>query len=82
VQRKFLNHSPDDKKRGLDHCFGHAKTFFPARQELAVAQTACRASKNALVWPAYDTGLAETVIKVRKGLSECSGGPFDLVNSE
>jgi hypothetical protein len=27
------------------HGFGHAKAFFPARQELAIAQTACRASK-------------------------------------
>jgi hypothetical protein len=33
---------------GFDHRFGHARGFFPARQELAVAQTACRSYKNTL----------------------------------
>jgi hypothetical protein len=33
---------------GIEHGFGHARAFLEARQELAVAQTTCRASKNAL----------------------------------
>jgi hypothetical protein len=48
---------------GLDHRSGQARAFFPARQELAVAQTACRAYKNALAWPALHTWVAETMIK-------------------
>jgi hypothetical protein len=36
--------------------------FFPARQELAIAQTACRAYKNALARPSL-LGVAETMIK-------------------
>jgi hypothetical protein len=37
-----------ESREGFDHGFGHARVFFPARQELAIAQTACRASKNTL----------------------------------
>ncbi|MFZ1986761.1 MAG: hypothetical protein WAU91_20285, partial [Desulfatitalea sp.] len=40
-----------------------ARAFFPARQELAVAQTACRSYKNALAWTALHMALAETMIK-------------------
>jgi hypothetical protein len=53
---------------GLDHRSGQARAFFPARQELAVAQTACRSYKNPLAWPALYMVLAETMIKaVLKG---------------
>ncbi|MFH1162544.1 MAG: hypothetical protein V1852_00585 [Pseudomonadota bacterium] len=48
---------------GLDHRTGHARIFFPERQELAIAQTACRSSKNTLARPACRGKLAETMIK-------------------
>ncbi|MFH0725649.1 MAG: hypothetical protein V2B19_04740 [Pseudomonadota bacterium] len=40
--------------------------FWEARQELAVAQTACRAYKNALAWPALHMWVAETMIKAER----------------
>jgi hypothetical protein len=48
---------------GLDHRIGHARVFFPDRQELAVAQTACSSSKNTLARPSCSGKLAETMIK-------------------
>jgi hypothetical protein len=36
---------------GLDHRVGPAKAFYSARQELTVAQTACRLYKIVLVRP-------------------------------
>ncbi|MFH0727564.1 MAG: hypothetical protein V2B19_14640, partial [Pseudomonadota bacterium] len=47
---------------GLDHRTGHARIFFPDRQELAIAQTACRSSKNTLARPPCRGKLAETMI--------------------
>ncbi|MFZ1986056.1 MAG: hypothetical protein WAU91_16685 [Desulfatitalea sp.] len=52
-------------ENGLDHRSGQARAFFSARQELAVAQTACRSYKNALAWPALHMALAETMIKAK-----------------
>ncbi|MFH0726475.1 MAG: hypothetical protein V2B19_09030 [Pseudomonadota bacterium] len=51
---------------GLDHGFGHARIFFPERQELAIAQTACRSSKNTLARPSCHGKLAETMIEADK----------------
>jgi hypothetical protein len=48
---------------GHDHGFGHAGVFFPDRQELAVAQTACRSSKNTPAQPPGRGKLAETIFK-------------------
>jgi hypothetical protein len=48
---------------GLDLRTGHARVFFPDRQELAIAQTTCRSSKNTLARPACRWKLAETMIK-------------------
>ncbi|MFH1162802.1 MAG: hypothetical protein V1852_01915, partial [Pseudomonadota bacterium] len=45
------------------HRTGHARIFFPDRQELAIAQTACRSSKNTLARPPCRGKLAETMIK-------------------
>ncbi|MFH0727015.1 MAG: hypothetical protein V2B19_11840, partial [Pseudomonadota bacterium] len=47
---------------GLDRRTGHARIFFPDRQELAIAQTACRSSKNTLARPPCRGKLAETMI--------------------
>ncbi|MFH0727935.1 MAG: hypothetical protein V2B19_16535, partial [Pseudomonadota bacterium] len=49
----------------LDHRTGHARIFFPDRQELAIAQTACRSSKNTLARPACRGKSAETMIKAQ-----------------
>jgi hypothetical protein len=57
---------PCQQKAGLDHRIGHARVFFPDRQELAIAQTACRSSKNTLARPPRRRKLAETMIKARK----------------
>jgi hypothetical protein len=54
-----------DEHAGLNYDFGHARAFFPARQELAIAQTACRASKNTLAWPARHWGWAESMLKTQ-----------------
>jgi hypothetical protein len=48
---------------GYGHGYGHARVFFPDRQELAVAQTACRSSKTPLARPPCRGKLAETMIK-------------------
>ncbi|MFH0724831.1 MAG: hypothetical protein V2B19_00500 [Pseudomonadota bacterium] len=56
------------KAEVLDHRIGRARVFFPDRQELAVAQTACRSSKNTLVRPPRRGKLAETMIKARPNL--------------
>jgi hypothetical protein len=50
-------------KFGVDHLLGRARVFFPDRQELAVAQTACRSSKNTLARPSFSGKLAEKMIK-------------------
>jgi hypothetical protein len=59
----FFFHFAPLRWDGCDYRFAPARAFFPARQELAVAQTACRASQNALAWPSHHTGLAKTMIK-------------------
>jgi hypothetical protein len=46
-----------------DHRFGHPRNIFPARQELAFAQTASRPGKISRGWPADYSGLAEMMIK-------------------
>ncbi|MFH0726380.1 MAG: hypothetical protein V2B19_08545, partial [Pseudomonadota bacterium] len=53
------------------HRTGHARIFFPDRQELAIAQTACRSSKNTLARPPCRGKLAETMIKAGKQLGLC-----------
>jgi hypothetical protein len=64
---KYFVLQPDFNGRvdvaGLDHRIGHARAFFPDRQGLAVAQTACRSSKNPLARPFCSGKLAETMIK-------------------
>ncbi|MFH0729825.1 MAG: hypothetical protein V2B19_26225 [Pseudomonadota bacterium] len=57
------------KTQGLDHRTDHARIFFPDRQELAIAQTACRSSKNTLAQPPCRGKLAATMIKAK--LSNC-----------
>jgi hypothetical protein len=47
--------------------------FFPDRQELAVAQTACRSSKNTLARPPCGGKLAETMIKAERSLNGLFG---------
>jgi hypothetical protein len=55
---------------GLDHNFGHARVFFPDRQELAVAQTACRSSKNTLARPSCRGKFPEMMIKAQVSYHE------------
>jgi hypothetical protein len=54
------------EKVGLGHRTGHARIFFPDRQELAIAQTACRSSKNTLARPSCRGKSAETMIKAKR----------------
>jgi hypothetical protein len=58
-------------KKGLDHRTGHASVFFPDQQELAIAQTTCRSSKNTLTRPLCRGKLAETMIKASKKYKFC-----------
>ncbi|MFH0725305.1 MAG: hypothetical protein V2B19_02945, partial [Pseudomonadota bacterium] len=66
------------------HRTGHARIFFPDRQELAIAQTACRSSKNTLARPPCRGKLAETMIKAESAYltdtfwrKECTTFPHD-----
>ncbi|MFH0728240.1 MAG: regulatory protein RecX [Pseudomonadota bacterium] len=67
---------------GFDHLPDHARAFFFAdRQELAVAQTACRSSKNTLARFPCRGKLVETMIKAGfcyRG-SEGKGYPRDVL---
>ncbi|MFH0726880.1 MAG: hypothetical protein V2B19_11115, partial [Pseudomonadota bacterium] len=65
------------------HRTGHARIFFPDRQELAIAQTACRSSKNTLARPACRGKLAETMIKAffRNRLGRGSSGCFRKIRA-